>query len=486
MSLSDLIIHLEKERLNAKVSFLLFLIIVCIRVLLEISLIGLGKNSAEHFIHNISYFFFTLLIGVFFISLLAKESKQPKKVFNIALFFYPLLLLPPVLDFFVLKNPHSYQYLSTFEFLENFPTLFFGMKERLFSFIIEGFLMCVLTAIYIFKKTDSLPRTVIAFFLVYALLAISSTPSLYMLPELQATHESHSLFYVSLSFLLFILLFWLENSKKFSALVKNFRPVKMAHFLLLVTFGALLAEKINVVNFFLSLLVVFFIRQFSVILNDIFDKDIDKISNPERPLVKKIFSETEYFELGILFLFLAAVYSVLIKNTLSLFVVAISVFAILLYSVPPFRFRTKIFNTLFVGFGSAMTFLFGYVSQMQTFQIDEKIFSVTLLIFIAISLGDVIKDLKDYEGDRKNNVRNVFTIFGLKKGKKISLYLLFISLLIPLFLFHNFFDFLFFPLAAIFSTLDFRKNEKHERVLLYSFLVFFYCFLRMKFILISY
>ena len=482
MNVSSLVSYLEKERVNAKFSFIFFFFIACSRIFLEIFLIGLEKTSTAHIIHNLFYFFFTLLLGVFFISLFAKESRQPKKIFNIVLSFYPLLLLPPILDYLLFGGSSSYEYFENSAiFFSNFTTLFLSMQKQILGFIVEGLLMCTLAASYVFIKTRSLFRAVATFLIVYAIISVTAVPSAYIPEDFRITHEGYAFTYLTLSIFVLALLYKNTNPKKFSALVKNFRFVRVFYFALLAIFGALLAEKINAVNFIASLLVIFFVRQFSVILNDIFDRKIDETSNPERPLVKKIFNERDYFELGILFLLLAMVYSLLINSTLSFIVVAVSVFSILLYSVPPFHLKNKIYGTAFVGFGSAMTFLFGYVSQVQTLPINDKIFFVTLLIFIAISLGDVIKDFKDYEGERKENVKTLFTVFGLKKGKKISLYLLFASMSIPLFIFHQFVDFLFFPLVAILATLDFRKNEKHERVLFYSFLVFFYCFLRMRF-----
>jgi 4-hydroxybenzoate polyprenyltransferase len=246
--------------------------------------------------------------------------------------------------------------------------------------------------------------------------------------------------------------------------------------------GSFLANNgINIIILILSILAAFFIRQFSVIVNDIFDLEIDKISNKDRPLVKGVIKRGEFTDFGLLFLILALVYTILINNNLALFLVLLSLFLVILYSTPPLRLRNTIFSSCFVGIGSSLALFFGYVSQKGII-LDSTIFSLGILVFFAVSLGGVIKDFKDYKGDRKNKVKNIYTIFGLTKGKKISLVLIAISFLLPLFLFHQkWYDFLFFIIAALTAALDFQKNENHERVLFYAFLLFLYCFLRLKF-----
>lgn len=434
-------------------------------------------RSLARFLHHLSYFLFTLLLGIFFLSILAKE--KPRKVLNIILFFYPLLLLPPLVSYFILGKPEPYGYLSPDEFLNNFLIFFLPLTNKLLEFIVEGILMCSLAAIYIFQKTKSVARTLAAFLVIYFILSFLATPSLYIPSEVLTTHEGYSLIYLSLLTLTSFLLLWKTSSKKFFSLIKNFRWIKTSHFLLLVLLGSLLVpDKIDLVILLSTILAAFFLRQFSIIVNDISDLEIDKISNKDRPLVKGILGRGEFLDLGLLFLLLSLAYTLLI-NPLALLLVLFSLLLIFLYSLPPFHLRKTIFSTSVIGISSSLAFIFGYISQDS--ELGTTLLPLTILLFLSISLAGVIKDKKDFQGDKKAQVKTIYTLFNPAKAKKISLLFIAIAFLLPLSLFHHRYDFLVIPTTTFLATLDFQKNENHERILFYAFLLFLYCFLRLKF-----
>jgi 4-hydroxybenzoate polyprenyltransferase len=97
---------------------------------------------------------------------------------------------------------------------------------------------------------------------------------------------------------------------------------------------------------------------------------------------------------------------------------------------------------------------------------------------VALSTGSLTKDLKDYNGDLQNGIKTFFTIYGLEKGKRIVSLLLFLSLLIPLLLFHRVLDVIFFGSASCIITLLFYLKEKLVLAYLGYGTVFFYCALR--------
>ena len=200
---------------------------------------------------------------------------------------------------------------------------------------------------------------------------------------------------------------------------------------------------------------------------------------------KEVMKKKEFLDGGLLFFLFSLGYTMLIGNSVAFILFSISLILLILYSIPPIRLRKTIFGTFIVGMSSSLAFFFGYVSQGGEFPLSgtggTTILSLGLLIFLAVSLSGVIKDRKDYEGDKRDNVKTIYTVFGLEKGKRISLAFVLISFLLPSFLFQQWHDLLFFFLAALAATSDFKKNENQERVLFYAFLLFLYCFLRLKF-----
>jgi 4-hydroxybenzoate polyprenyltransferase len=70
-----------------------------------------------------------------------------------------------------------------------------------------------------------------------------------------------------------------------------------------------------------------------------------------------------------------------------------------------------------------------YLNQGAVSILAAKLYSLIALFSLVLFN---IKDLKDIEGDKKEDVKNLFTIFGKKNGKKIlGVSILLISMLAP-------------------------------------------------------
>jgi 4-hydroxybenzoate polyprenyltransferase len=171
----------------------------------------------------------------------------------------------------------------------------------------------------------------------------------------------------------------------------------------------------------------------------------------------------------------------LVSGTVLFILSLLSVLSSLAYSVPPIRLRKKLFSSLFIGWGSLLAFYIGYFNGKEMYDISlsgDALF-LSLLIFVAFSIGPLTKDLKDYEGDRRYGVKTFFTLYGLQKGRRIVTLLLCLSLLIPLFLFHEIFDVFFLGLASVFVSLLFFFKKRVTVAYLGYGIVFAYCALRM-------
>jgi 4-hydroxybenzoate polyprenyltransferase len=121
--------------------------------------------------------------------------------------------------------------------------------------------------------------------------------------------------------------------------------------------------------------------------------------------------------------------------------------------------------------------LFGYTSQAAS--INSPIIPVSLLLFVGSSVGVIAKDFKDYQGDKSDNVKTVFTVLGLRKGIRFTSILLLISFLLPLLLLNSAKDVLFFAGLAILSSVDFRIRTNFDRTIIYFLALVFYGTLRL-------
>jgi len=101
-------------------------------------------------------------------------------------------------------------------------------------------------------------------------------------------------FYLFIIFLTGTLLIYVTKRKYFQIIIKDLMPLRILHYELLFLLGLILGMKykfftIDCINIFYFIFVpisIAFAWLFSVIINNIEDCEIDKVSNKERPFVK--------------------------------------------------------------------------------------------------------------------------------------------------------------------------------------------------------
>lgn len=165
----------------------------------------------------------------------------------------------------------------------------------------------------------------------------------------------------------------------------------------------------------LGFLSIFFISATSLILNDYFDIEIDKINAPERPLPAGLVTERDVILLSIVVTMLGFIASYLIS--LEALLVVILVWTVgFLYN---WRFKKAGFiGNLMVSFSVGMTFIFGGIAVDRPF---EKIVWFFAVIVMLIDLGEEIAaDAMDIEGDRQAGSRSLALVLGSENALKIS------------------------------------------------------------------
>jgi len=231
-------------------------------------------------------------------------------------------------------------------------------------------------------------------------------------------------------------------------------------------------------NYFYTLLLKMFLLislwEFTVVVNNIFDENEDRATGMDTPITLNLISKKLYLRLGFLFLLISFFFGVLLKNFILIILIFIAIVLNFLYSVPPFRFKKYGVKSFFIGIGSVIVFLIGYSGDYTT-----SIFHILILLFFSVSIGTIVADLKDFEGDKKYGIKTLFTVFGIEKGKKIASVFLFLSFLMPLYLFHSPLDIILFLTLGIFSVFIFMKSEEYRPIIFFVALIFFYCALRL-------
>ncbi|MEM2102320.1 MAG: geranylgeranylglycerol-phosphate geranylgeranyltransferase [Candidatus Bathyarchaeia archaeon] len=206
----------------------------------------------------------------------------------------------------------------------------------------------------------------------------------------------------------------------FSAFLRLMRPVNCLMMGFAVIVGAALVER-NVFSgdVLVRLLLGFFAGVFltggSMVLNDIVDREIDAVNEPERPIPSGAVSvsqaKTFVLILGVLgFSFaLGLGWECLLIAVISWFVL----FGYVLWGK-----RTGFFGNLLVSVCVVIPFVFGGFAVGRGFTEASVIFVV--LAFLSNTGREITKGIVDIEGDKRKNVRTVAVRFGSRFAAVLS------------------------------------------------------------------
>ncbi|MBI2332193.1 MAG: UbiA family prenyltransferase [Chloroflexi bacterium] len=160
---------------------------------------------------------------------------------------------------------------------------------------------------------------------------------------------------------------------------------------------------------------VFMISATSLILNDYFDLESDRINAPERPLPSGIVTNREVVLLSIAVTILGFITSFLLSFQ-TLLVVILAWIVGFLYN---WRFKkTGLPGNLMISFSVGMTFIFGGIAVGKPIEVAVWFFGTLALL---INLGEEIAaDAMDMDGDRKAGSRSLPVLFGQETAIRIS------------------------------------------------------------------
>jgi len=434
-----------------------------------------------------------LLIIIFFAK---KILLKTKSIF--LLVFYTIFVWAPFIFaelYFYSKAVGSPSYFSSSHFFENIGPNIIG------SFC------AIACALYVLFKTKSIIKTFVASIFFYFLgFFVSCFPYIFAVlfklpPSSQSFYGGSNInpkfewnsiltsIYLILIFCLSNLWFFIYSKEKFLAIWKNLRPFRLLHNLALLGFGLYIAifltsEPYGVgvlpgsINFFdclliiMAILSVFFFWLSAIGYDDVCDEKIDKISNSKRPLCQNRFNKEEFKMLSNVFRGVSYFFSAFVGFGFFLLMFLRSLM-VYIYSSPPFRLkRFPLIATFLLSLSALFTVLAGFVLSPQYTVLDFPK-KIILFILTVFTFGFMAKDIKDYEGDRADNVYTIPVIFGERKGKIIIGALTAIALFCPVIFFPAFWRILILPSIFV-GTMSFllinRKNYSEK----FLFLVYFF------------
>lgn len=142
----------------------------------------------------------------------------------------------------------------------------------------------------------------------------------------------------------------------------------------------------------LAMLVVLLVSAGSMPFNDYFDREVDKISHPKRPIPSKRLTPKETLYFSLILLSLAAGLSLLINWFC--FIIILAAIASL-YCYEAFFKNQGFIGNIVVAFLSSMSFTFGGIAVGN----PSASFVLSLLTFVLFTGRELLKDVEDVKGD---------------------------------------------------------------------------------------
>lgn len=158
-------------------------------------------------------------------------------------------------------------------------------------------------------------------------------------------------------------------------------------------------------------------------INDYFDRDIDAINAPDRPIPRGAVAPREALAASIV-LFGGSMALALTLPILAIAIAVVNLLALVTYT-GVFKGRPGAGNLL-VGYLGGSTFLFGAAAVGEL-----SITAIILFLLAAVSTvtREIIKDVEDIEGDREEGLRTLPIVIGERRSLIIAGALLFAAVI---------------------------------------------------------
>ena len=189
------------------------------------------------------------------------------------------------------------------------------------------------------------------------------------------------------------------------------RPINsiMVGFAVIVGIGVASPKMIFSIYSLLGFLTGFFTSSFSMVVNDYYDIEVDKVNRPDRPLPSGAISPNFAIVLALILLFIGIASSMLIS--LNNFVIA-SVFAFLAWFYNFWGKRRGFIGNIMVAASVAIPYIYGGMAVNNAYK--PLLVWLALTSFLAATGREVIKTISDIKGDELRGVRSIARVHSLR------------------------------------------------------------------------
>jgi 4-hydroxybenzoate polyprenyltransferase len=466
--------------------YVFFLFIIFLRCLIEEFSANTGISLTMH-LHFVLYYHSVFLGILCVLKIFTRENIE--KIFKVSSLAFNLIIAGPVIDI-CLSGTRATRILYYFEIS------FEEMIRRYLSFFgayngygatpgirFHLFLIISLIGVYVFLKTrKETVKALAAMFISYNILFLSAIfPLLFnRLTGLVYSDYLMSIVFFQGSLFFGTALFFVSNKPLAKSILKDARYLRVFYYLFLFALGLAIGYRHNqnavfeyfvpvVLQIILSFMFAIF---FTIITNNKADYNIDKVCNKDRPLISEKIDPEEYQKFGKASLVLSLTGAALI-NYRAFFFIFLFIATYYFDSMPPLRLkRVTFFSKLAISLNSLYMVLLGYSLYLEPnikgYYFFKSFPLEYIWFFLIFTFAANFIDIKDYEGDKNENIKTLPVILGLERAKKLigiffAFPFLFIALHEP--------DYILY--CILFSLINFRlinARQYNEKRIFYSFL----------------
>ena len=214
---------------------------------------------------------------------------------------------------------------------------------------------------------------------------------------------------------------------KFKDAIEIARPINCLMGALSVIIG-LLNTRIDVswerliINIILGVFTYLLIAASGMVINDIYDIEIDKINRPERPIPRGSITLNQAKLLFILYLCCGIFLSILntiIFNLSLLNLILASFFGFIGWVYAKWGKKSGFFGNLVVGISFSIGLVYG--ALLNSILIPPYILYFFITAFSLLVAREIIKGCEDIEGDKKQGVKTLAIKIGIKNSRNVAL-----------------------------------------------------------------
>ena len=175
-------------------------------------------------------------------------------------------------------------------------------------------------------------------------------------------------------------------------------------------------------KFILTFLTALFLEASTFALNDYYDLEIDKHNKrTDRPLVRGDIQPKTALALFFIFFPLGIICSYFVNMTCFIIALITALLAILYDAKMK---KVKLIGNFYIAYVMAIPFIFGGAavlpSDVISFDIAPATFVIAFIAFLAGSGREIMKDVMDFEGDKKKGVKSFPKYIGKHKSNIIA------------------------------------------------------------------